>query len=405
MKVLHINQSDISGGAAIAAFRLHQNFLNQNIDSRLLVGQKTLLFDNNITQVGFPNRQDRLLRKVTDFIGLNYIYRSDTFKLAQTELLQNSDVIYLHNLHSGYFNYLALPQIVKDKKTIFVLHDMWSFTGHCAYSYDCNRWQSGCGKCPYLSEYPSVSRDATEWEWKLKNWTFNGINMAIVCPSKWLEQCAKTSLLNRHPIYHIPYGIDTDQFHPLQQDQCRKLLDIFPEQKVILTLASNLTVKRKGADILPRILELLPQSLKREVVILTFGAIDQSLKELCGFKLHHLGHLSHNQLKCIAYSASDLFLFPSIADNLPLSVQESLACGTPVVAFDTGGIPGMVEPGRTGDLIPLQEVDEFANKVAHLIQNYDSLKAMRQSCHTSAKSKFSSKVIIQKHIELINSLS
>ncbi len=126
---------------------------------------------------------------------------------------------------------------------------MWSFTGHCAYSYDCDRWQTGCGKCPYPDSYPGISRDSTAWEWKLKNRTYQHSNLTIVAPSQWLAEQARKSMLGQFPIHCIPYGIDTDAYQPLDSGQCRSVLGIPLDKRVLLFGAQSLTDQRKGGDL------------------------------------------------------------------------------------------------------------------------------------------------------------
>ncbi len=254
MKVLHINQSDIGGGAGIAGYRLHQGLLARGIDSRLLVGVAKTKSDRVATT---PSQSclDRQIFRFTRRLGLHSVNIVSTCDITHHTFYQNAEVLNLNNLHTGYFgyfNYLALPSFTKSKPTIFTLHDMWSFTGHCAYSYDCQRWQTGCGQCPHLDSDPPVSRDGTHLEWKLKNWVYSRSNLTIVTPSKWLTEQAKQSILSRFAIHHIPYGIDTKAYQPLDSEQCRSLLGIPDNKKVLMFGAESLTNPRKGGDLLWR---------------------------------------------------------------------------------------------------------------------------------------------------------
>ncbi|HBE19434.1 MAG TPA: glycosyl transferase, partial [Cyanobacteria bacterium UBA11367] len=142
MNILHINQSDISGGAAIAAYRLHQGLLAKGIDSKLLVGE----VKTSSERVQATPRKQRLENQLFRFtwrLGFNYLNLLGSFDIPQHELYKNADILNFHNLHTGYFNYLAIPSLTERKPAVFTLHDMWSFTGHCAYSYDCDRWKIG----------------------------------------------------------------------------------------------------------------------------------------------------------------------------------------------------------------------------------------------------------------------
>ena len=178
MKILHINQSDISGGAAIAGYRLHQGLLAQEIDSKMLV-ENVKTDSDRIATVPRKTRIENQLYRFTRYSGLNDINLFSSFDIPNYKFYQDADILNFHNLHTGYFNYLAISKLTKTKPAIFTLHDMWSFTGHCAYSYDCDRWKIGCGRCPYPDIYPAIRRDSTSIEWKLKNWIYSKSNWLI----------------------------------------------------------------------------------------------------------------------------------------------------------------------------------------------------------------------------------
>jgi hypothetical protein len=159
-------------------------------------------------------------------------------------------------MHGGFFNYLALSRLTENKPAVISLHDMWPFTGHCAYSYDCDRWKIGCGKCPYPDISPPIQRDNTHIEWKLKNWVYRRSNLVIVAQSNWLACEAKQSMLSRFPFSHSN-GIDTDVFKPHDRNQCRSLLGISGE-KVLMFTSPNLNDPRKGGDLLVKLCRAYP---------------------------------------------------------------------------------------------------------------------------------------------------
>ncbi|MDY6937098.1 MAG: glycosyltransferase family 4 protein [Cyanobacteriota bacterium] len=399
MNVLHINQSDISGGAAIAGYRLHQGLITQNIESRLLVGSvKTS--DDRIAQTPLRNKRERILSRITRVLGLNYLDRISTFDIRKHSFYQNADLLNFHNLHTGYFNYLAIPQLTQPKPAVFTLHDMWSFTGHCAYSYDCDRWTIGCGQCPYPNEYPTVRRDSTRIEWKLKNWVYHRSHLTIVTPSQWLTERAKQSLLARFPIHHIPYGIDTDAYAPLNTEKCRLILGIDNHKKVLLFSADSLKDKRKGGDLLLKALIGLPQSLKNKIVLLTLGYGGETLSKNLGIESLHLGYVSSDRLKSIAYSAADLFVCPTRADNLPLVLQESLACGTPIVSFDVGGVSDLVRPNMTGYLAKSEDFQDLSYGILKLFEEDERRYKMGQVCREIALREYSLELQAKRYIEL-----
>lgn len=399
MKVLHINQSDILGGAAIAGYRLHQGLLSQGVESRLLVGEVGTSSDR-VAAVSRKSRIENHIFRWSVRLGLNYVHLVSTFDIPKHTFYKDADVINFHNLHKDYFNYLALPSLTESKPAVFTLHDMWSFTGHCAYSYDCDRWKMGCGKCPYLDIYPAVQRDNTRLEWKLKNWVYSRSNLTIVAPSRWLTEQAKQSMLNRFPIHHIPYGINTEAYQPLDAEKCRSLLGISTDKKVLMFAADSLKNSRKGGELLLKSLQSLPESLKAETVLLTLGNGGEGISEAVGMATLNLGYLSSDRLKAVAYCAADLFIFPTLADNLPLVLQESMACGTPMVSFKIGGVPDLVRPGVTGYLASPEDVQDFCNGIMQLLEDRNLRDRMGQNCRAIALKEYPLELQAQRYIEL-----
>jgi glycosyltransferase involved in cell wall biosynthesis len=402
MKVLHINSSDIGGGAAIAGCRLHQGLLAQGVESSLLVGSATINSDR-IAQVPPPSRwEKRALFHITHKLGFNYIHQLSSFQLLNHPFFQAADVLNFHNLHGGYFNYLAIPKLTQAKPTIFTLHDMWSFTGHCVYSHDCARWQTGCGNCPDLKTYPAISRDTSSLEWRLKNWGYHRSNLTVVAPSYWLFEQAKQSMLNRFPIHHIPYGIDTETYQPIASDLARKALDLPLDKKILLFSAANLEDSRKGGDLLQIALKKLPESLKADTILLTFGNTEKPVEDLVGIRSVSLGYISSDRLK--AYSAADLFVFPTRADNLPLVLQESMACGTPMVSFKVGGVPDLVRHGLTGYLAAREDPQDFCQGIVQLLEDQALRGKMAENCRTIALKEYALELQSERYVALYNKM-
>ncbi|NJN59082.1 MAG: glycosyltransferase, partial [Leptolyngbyaceae cyanobacterium SL_5_9] len=342
--------------------------------------------------------------KFTYPLGLNYLNITSSFHLQKNPVFAEADVVNLHNILGNYFNYLAIANISNLKPTVITLHDMWYATGHCAYSYDCNRWIQGCGKCPYPDTYPAIKRDNTHLEWKIKNWIYDRSKLTIVAPSRWLEEVAKKSILNKFEVHCIPYGIETDVFKPIDPELCRQALGIDVKRKIIFFAAANLEDKRKGFHLLLEALKLLPQVLKQEILLLTLGSSDYYQYQDLGVPTIHLGYVSNDRIKSIAYSAADLFVFPTQADNLPLVLQESLACGTPMVSFRVGGVPDLVRPGITGYLAEPDNVADLKDGIVQLLENSDVRAAMSEKCRELAITEYSPALQAQRYQQLYKSL-
>lgn len=410
MRVLQLNVSDyhLNGGTGIAMQRLHIGLRRAGIDSKILCGQKTIETSKNTVELQRSTSLkiiEKIIKEaVTSPIGLNDIHAISSFNIKNEHVYLDADILNLHCIHEGFFNYLALPSLTKSKPAVFTFHDMWAFTGHCAYSYDCDRWKIGCGKCPYPETSPSIKRDATHWEWKLKNWAYNRSNLTIVTNSKWVMEQAKQSMINHLPIHHIPYGIDTETYQPLNPEQCRSLLGIPIGKKVLMFGAEKLNIPRKGGDLLLQALQSLPESLKAETVLLLLGGSGEAIAEITGFQILNLGYLSNERLMAIAYSAANLFLFPTRADTFGLVSIESQACGTPVVSFRVGGVPEHVRPGITGYLAEPENAEDFRDGIVQLLEDEPLRRYMSQQCREIAVKEYSLELYTQRYIQLYRQL-
>lgn len=409
IRVLHINTWGGIGGAFLAADRLHQGLLRSGTDSILAYGRT--LNDSDALLKHSPNYRhlpdhsaETLITRFTKRIGLNDIGNLSSLALHQQPEVEQATVLNFHNLHSDFFSYLALPKLTANKATVWTFHDMWSFTGHCAYSNDCLKWQTGCGNCPYPEELPSIRRDATQWEWQLKHWIYQRSQLTVVAPSRWLADLARHSMMNRFQVHHIPYGIDTTVYRPLDIEACRSELGLPMHKRVILFGAQILKDARKGGDLLLKALDHLPASLKAETILLTLGSGGKELAKSVGMETLNLGYVREDERKAIAFSAADLFVFPTRADNLPLVLQESLACGTPIVSFRVGGVPDMVRPDVTGYLAAPEDALDLSRGIVKLLEDRALHIQMRQSCRTIALQEYTLEQQANRYLELYQQL-
>lgn len=405
MQVLHLWRSDYldAGGGAIAMNRLHSGLRRAGIDSEILCQRKST--DSlQVNLIPRAHRAERIIKAFTSRLGLNDIHRISSFKIKHHEAYARSDILHFHGTHSGFINYLALPSLTRDKPAVFTLHDMWPFTGNCVYSYDSDRWKTGCGNCDHPHVHPPIRRDATRVEWKLKAWVYSRSNFTIVSPSGWMAEQAKQSMLNHYPIHQIPYGVDTDVYQPLDSEQSRSVLKIPRGKKVLMFSAIDVDDWRKGGDLLIRTLQILPASLKTELVLLTLGNRGERLANEAGIEALAFGYVSSDRLKAILYSAADIFVLPTRADNLPLTIMESLGCGTPVVSFKVGGLPELVRPGITGYLAEPENEIELSKGILRLLEDEPLRTSMSQQCRLICLEKYNEELSTKRHAELYEQL-
>ncbi len=404
MNILHLNQSDIAGGAAIAAYRLHQGLRKVGVDSRLLVPD-AVLNEETTTVLAPMSLAERALFKLTFELLPHNTNLLRSWKILKTPDYQKADVVHFHNLHTGlYFNYLTIPRITREKPVVFTLHDMWGFTGHCTYSYDCERWLQGCGHCPYPETYPAVQWDNTAIEWWLKKQVYGRSKLTIVTPSQWLSNLAQKSILGQFPIRTIPYGIDTDVYRPMDKAKSRLHLGLPQEKTVLMFACADLNDSRKGMDFLVQVLKSLPEEIKKNTVLLAMGRGGSSLSEITGIPTIQAGYVESEEEKAGCYSAADIFISTTRADNLPLVLQESLACGTPMLATRVGGCTDVVREGVTGFTAASDDLNGMTHLLIELISNVAHRQEMAVRCRQVAINEYAMKTIAQKYATLYESL-
>lgn len=369
----------------------------------MLVGKSS--FENDLVQE-LPHNftGEKILSRLTQPLGLNYIHYYSSFRIPQHKFFREADVLNFHTIHSGYFNYLALPRLTRLKPAVFTLHDAWSFTGHCGVSFDCQRWKTGCGSCPYPRNYPPIRHDSTHFEWKLKKRTYGKSRLTFVTPSRWLASLAKQSIIGDHAIHTIPYGLDTNVFEPLDPMHCRSVLGIPAHKKVLLFGAMGLTEYGKGGDLLVQALAKMPESLKRSIVLLTLGQADEAFKGSIDIETINLGYVSGDRMKAVALSAADIFIFPTRSDNHPCIVQESLACGTPIVSFNVTGVPELVRHGITGYLAEPENAASFREKIMQLLEEDQKRAEMKINCRQIALAEYRMDLQADRYDELFKAI-
>ena len=408
MKVIMINSTD-SGGPGLSINRLRRELKKHyNIDTKFLVGKKmSPVCDEDVIQV--PENKlafvfQRGINSTMSRLSLPYFYNPFSSKLYK--YINSFDIVSLHNTHGGYgyFPYPILPKLSQKIPIVWTLHDMWSFTGHCGYSYDCERWKTGCEKCPYLEIYPSLTFDTTAFHWKLKEKIYSKSNLTIVTPSKWLaKKVSKSPLMKNFIIEHINNGIDLDVYKPIDKDFARKSVGIPIDLHVLMISTASITKARKGREYLLNILNKLPTDLKKRVLLLVVGKGDISrLKNLNDkFKIHFTGYVSQEFFR-FCLNASDILLLPTLADNLPTILIESIACGTPAVTFDVGGCGEIIRHLETGYLAKHQDTNDFVNGIITLLKNQNMYKEISNNCRRYAKEKFSVELMVKQYNRLFN---
>jgi glycosyltransferase involved in cell wall biosynthesis len=371
LKVLHISTADNSGGSGRSAYRIHTGLRRLGVVSRMLVGQKVTNDPDVALIAGGMQPLDDLFNRVTGRLSLQYLFYPSSLALLARRWLRESNVLQLYNTHGGYFSHTALPLLGRGRAVVWRLSDMWPMTGHCSYSFDCERWKTGCGECPLLSDPPELYRDTTAQLWRLKERVYARTQLCVVAPSNWIADAARQSpLLGRFPVRLIPNGLDTETFRPREKAAARDALGVRRDARVILFSAHSVTDPRKGADYLERALAGMSATAGgRQVTLLVVGGKSREWGAGLPFETVHVGRVEDDVRLAEIYSAADLFVLPTLAENLPNGVLESMACATPTVTFDVGGCRDAVRHLETGYLAAYKDAEDLRRGIELLLSD------------------------------------
>ena len=401
-KSIAIISTSPKGGAGIAALRLHEAFNSSDHFTSKFLYSLGDTDANNSYKFNFSKHDNLRIRLINIFKKYSLkgytLFSSGYPGISKEQISVLSCVDYI-NLHwvSQSLSIESIIDIAKlNKPIIWTLHDMNPFTGGCHYSSNCEGFINGCINCPQLTKklkkYPSiVLNDKLSWS----------KNIVIVTPSKWMAvQAEKSKIFKKNRIEVIPNGIDTKKYFPETKKEAKISLNIDPKYKVILYTCHNHNERRKGFIELLQIIQHLKElSIKNDIFLLGFGHPVAEIKKL-NIPLKSLGYIEDSELIRKAYSAADVTLLPSLEDNLPNVILESISCGTPVVAFDSGGIKDAVIDNVSGFLVKKGDCRGMAIKVLQVF-NSDFLNA---KCRKLAEEKFSKDMQVKLYASLIEEI-
>lgn len=408
MKVLLVNFTDTGGGAARAAYRLHRGLLSARVSSQLVV-QKKGCDDDTVqpprTDIGQKMAQLRpslsksplsLYRKRQP-VEFSLEWIPDLFQQRIANL--QPDVINLHWVNAGF---LHVPTIAQLKQpVVWTLHDMWAFTGGCHYSQECDRYKAFCGACPQLGSQQSW--DLSRWQWQRKYKYLRDAPLTVVTPSVWLAKCAQQSAIFRDTrVEAIPNGLDLQRYRPVERSLARKLLDLPQDKHLAVFSAIRATGdRRKGFHLLQPALKQLSQAGWGErLELVVMGASEPQNPPELGLKVHYLGSLHDDLSISLVYSAADVFVAPSMYDNLPNTLVEAIACGIPCVAFNVGGIADIIDHQQNGYLAQPYETQDLAHGLAWVLEDGDRHHRLSLSAREKAMSEFSIELQTQRYLAL-----
>lgn len=374
MKVLHICYSDFDGGAAKAANRLHQAQRNAGIESYMLVVNKTTSDSSILTVSKMMRIKIKILSRLSNFfveklIDNNPIKHSlNVIPTGLAKLINklNPDIV---NIHWIGDNMMSIGEVAKIKAPIvWTMHDMWAFSG-------CEHYDTYPELRRYQDDYKSLPGtkkiDINRIIFKYKNFRWKKKNIQFVSPSRWLAECAgQTSITVGKKIYVIQNTIDHNVFSPVDRAIARKLLALPMNKKIILFGAmSSISDLRKGFYLLNDALASLSHKHDSEYALVIFGAEKKKVQLVNGFETYNLGVLNDELSLRLLYSAADVYVAPSLQDNLPNTLVEAFAVGTPCVAFNIGGMPDLITEGCMGKLVFTIHSDELGMAIEDVLSS------------------------------------
>lgn len=396
LSIVHINTHDKAGGAAKVAWRLMEAQRAEGHNANMLVGAK---MSNSQSSYAFPLEIDQSIQAHCKQNGQLFYEYQGSHKLINHPLIRNADVLHLHNLHGGYFNPFSVSALSHLKPVVWTLHDMQSITGHCAHSFDCMKWMVTCGGCPSLDREPALAVDTTTQLLQDKKLVYDHSFLQLVTPSRWLKNKVERSILRNQPVELIYNGIDTSIFRPYAKKEARKRFRI-PEDVLVLGAVGHggtLENQWKGGRYTQAALEIFMARFP-DGIFVNIGADSENANP----RILNVPHISNESELAEAYSALDIFLYTSIADNCPLVVLEALSCGIPIVTFDTGGIPELVRDGVDGLVSQYKNEREIVRSLERLATDAGLRATYSGNARERAMSEFDQKIMIKKYEKLYN---
>jgi glycosyltransferase involved in cell wall biosynthesis len=411
LKVIHVSTTDIIGGAGRSAYRLHKELQALGINSRMLVQEKQ---SEDPSVLGPQNKVDKfvyLTRPTIDMLPLLLVGKGNKpistawapSWLAKRLRSLEGDITHLHWVGKGFLRIEVIKTI--SGPILWTLRDMWPMTGGCHHDFGCGRYEEHCGLCPRLESNHEV--DLSRWIWQRKARAWRKKEFVIVCPSRWMaDRARRSSLFRERRIEVIANGLDLDRFRPLDCQQTRDWLGLPRDKKLILFGALRpLESSFKGFPIFQQATQILADMGWRdrlEIVIL--GASRPLNVPDLAFKTHYIGHLRDELSLALVYGAMDVFAAPSIQDNLPSTVMEALACGTPCVGSNVGGIPEMIEQEVNGYLSAVSDAHSLAYGLNWILEDQERWHRLSQAARAKATRDFDQERQAKRYIGLYEEL-
>ena len=417
MRVLIVNTSERIGGAAIAAGRLVEALKNNGIKAKMLVREKQT---DRLSVIGLNKNWWKVWQFIWERI---LIWKENRFKkhnlfavdIANTGTditvlpeFQAADIIHLHWINQGMLSLNDIRKILlSGKPVVWTMHDMWPCTGICHHARECDKYHLECHHCPYIYK-GGGKKDLSNQVFKKKKEVYQSAPVTFVTCSRWLkERAGQSALLKGHTIVDIPNPISTGLFKPQNALAARNKMELPTDKKLILFGSVKVTDKRKGIDYFIESCKLLAEKypeMKEELGVVVYGKNSECLKPLIPFQVYALDYISNEKDLVNIYNAVDLYVTPSLEENLPTTIMEAMACGVPCVGFNVGGIPEMIDHLHNGYVAEYKSAEDLANGIIWTLSESEYQSLSEEACR-KAVSNYSESIVAKKYIDIYNKIT
>jgi glycosyltransferase involved in cell wall biosynthesis len=414
MRVLIVNTSEKTGGAAVAANRLMEALKNNGVKAKMLVRDKET---DQITVVALKQtatlRWHFLWERLTIYL-YNHFSRKHLFEIdianAGTNIttlreFQEADLIHLHWINQGMLSINNIKQILDTGKPIvWTMHDLWPATALCHYTHECTAFSTGCHNCQYLHGEGS-DKDLSTKLWKKKKKLYQNANISFVTCSKWLKgEAQKSGLLIGKRLTSIPNPINTYAFHPEDKREAKIHAGLPIDRRLILFVSQRVTDKRKGMEYFTKAIKIMTErfpEMKENTGIAVLGGHSEEIANQLSLPTYSLGYVREERRIINIYNAVDVFVLPSLEDNLPNTIMEAMACGIPCIGFNIGGIPEMIEHQVNGYVAKYKDSDDLSNGIRWVL-NDSTYKTLSENALHKVTSDYSQHSVAMKYIDVYN---
>lgn len=404
MRIGYLNNTDRGGGAETIVRSLRDGLRCRGHETTLWVGRRRSREDPEYTHALASTESERRTAQRYALRGYFGLGVASSGRFVESSALAETDLLHLHNLHGHYFSIPTIPRLARQRPLVWTFHDLFPITGGCAFPYDCDRWMSQCRHCPQQGKYPiGTEFDHTTRMQAIKQKAFRDLPVTIISPSKHLAAAVKRSHMFGSAEFHvIPYGVDTELFHPGRQD-ARAKLGMGQDEPAVLLIAPRLDDPRKGVDHAVKALRQVRMP-NLNVLVLGTGDSQRLVESLSPHRLRPFGYVKDRMTVADCYAAVDLVLFPSLAENFPCVVQEAMASGTAVLAYNIDGVKEQIVSDETGFLAAPGDVETLARSARELLENGPLLKQVGQSARRYACTEWSLARFLDCHEALYREL-